>query len=958
MRRLILVLVLLVALACSAMANVADWKVSTVHGAYQFNIENGGDQLRFLPQLRNDSGWYWFNNNGSTAGDLAIGGLGPNGFRDGSKTFAMTNVAYGMPLNTVKLSFAYYMPIGTTAVYPNPNFFITDGRGTFGIFVPDAAGSHATEVRDGDWMIRSLDLTAKTDESTGFAIYEHNGITAEYAEPFTVMNWADIKNFRIAGFFDYQRSPASGWNSWSNSFNNVSTSWNTFVIRKATTSGNSPLINNVVSGGVPAKEFVISEAGMKAGWGTKALDGYKVRDIAGYINRLDTILTAPYAPYFNIWITDGNGKFAVIANEPSNPEWLNTPGLSKNFDWNDLKTKTVKVFEATDKTWIPNQGANLTFNDLADYTILAPTPAQLGSNWAGLGGGAPREFGTNKAYGFNWIFGDTLSNYVSGNPGYVLANPAVIKGGVTANNEYGITLNWGDTVGPYSRETLIKDLKVTAGGVEYNTATFQADQLAPNLLALDATAESLYVQSDENILVDMNVSGLTQPVYGCQALLGYNNNMLIAGLNPISAGSSIWDDVIYQFTSIPGEINTAIGIEASLESPSAGTIADATVAKITLKAGPTEGETYIEFLPNVDDNKGTYFGAMNGDEPYFVYPTKLNSQTIVIDNTAPTGSVDINSSAVYTKTADVTLALSATDLNGVDKMIISNDLTWNESEEPYAATKDWTLSAGDGEKTVYVKFIDKAGNEVVVSDTITLDTTAPDVTISALTGIIESGKYLQGNVTFSVSANDITSGVKATSVTIDNVVYIPVDGIYTFTINANTANGAHEISVISEDNAGNVSTAVTQTFEVNKNQISGNVSMSFIGNGTRVVTFVLKGANPIAFSIEKTANVDKNGAYTLTNIPDGVTSVSAKTAWTLRKKLSGLSATNGQITANFTLLGGDLNNTNSINILDYSLLKTKYFTTDPSADIDGNGQVNALDYSIMKTNWFMTGDDK
>ena len=77
-------------------------------------------------------------------------------------------------------------------------------------------------------------------------------------------------------------------------------------------------------------------------------------------------------------------------------------------------------------SWLPNNGVGLKFQDVAGYTILAPTAAQLATGWAGLGTGAPRELGTNAAYGFNWMFGDTLSNYVSGDPGYVVNNPVAV----------------------------------------------------------------------------------------------------------------------------------------------------------------------------------------------------------------------------------------------------------------------------------------------------------------------------------------------------------------------------------------------------------------------------------------------------------------------------------------------------------------------------------------------------
>ncbi len=208
--------------------------------------------------------------------------------------------------------------------------------------------------------------------------------------------------------------------------------WNDFIIRNSS-EGVAPVINDVVVGGVEAKEFVISAGNMKAAWGTSLLDGATVGDITQLgIDRLDdysrfTTGSGPaVAPYFNIWITDGAGKYAVIANEPSNGEWQ--PGNTQ-WDitgWDMLKTKTLKVYETNDKSWLPNSGVGLTFEDVAAFVIQAPTPAELAAGWSGLGTGAPRELGTNAAYGFNWIFGDTLSNYVSGDSGYVVANPVAV----------------------------------------------------------------------------------------------------------------------------------------------------------------------------------------------------------------------------------------------------------------------------------------------------------------------------------------------------------------------------------------------------------------------------------------------------------------------------------------------------------------------------------------------------
>ena len=55
------------------------------------------------------------------------------------------------------------------------------------------------------------------------------------------------------------------------------------------------------------------------------------------------------------------------------------------------------------------------------------------------------------------------------------------------------------------------------------------------------------------------------------------------------------------------------------------------------------------------------------------------------------------------------------------------------------------------------------------------------------------------------------------------------------------------------------------------------------------------------------------------------------------------------------LLGGDLNNSNTVNILDYSKLKLFWYTTNPIADIDGNGTVSLSDYVMLQLNFFKTG---
>ncbi len=117
--------------------------------------------------------------------------------------------------------------------------------------------------------------------------------------------------------------------------------------------------------------------------------------------------------------------FAVVANEPSNGAFQPLYNNGYDLTFADLSDKVAKIYENSDKTWLPNNGVGLTFGDLVDFVIMAPTVAELNTGWGGLGTGAPRELGTNIAYGVNWVFGDTLANYVSGLDGYIVSNATV-----------------------------------------------------------------------------------------------------------------------------------------------------------------------------------------------------------------------------------------------------------------------------------------------------------------------------------------------------------------------------------------------------------------------------------------------------------------------------------------------------------------------------------------------------
>jgi len=106
--------------------------------------------------------------------------------------------------------------------------------------------------------------------------------------------------------------------------------------------------------------------------------------------------------------------------------------------------------------------------------------------------------------------------------------------------------------------------------------------------------------------------------------------------------------------------------------------------------------------------------------------------SLTADVTPPAGSVLINAGAPQTTTIYVTLNLTASDaISGVASMLLSNDPTIGYVSEPFSPVRDlWALTPVSGTQTVYVKFVDGAGNiSAPVQDDILLELLAPDTLI-------------------------------------------------------------------------------------------------------------------------------------------------------------------------------------------------------------------------------------
>jgi hypothetical protein len=102
-----------------------------------------------------------------------------------------------------------------------------------------------------------------------------------------------------------------------------------------------------------------------------------------------------------------------------------------------------------------------------------------------------------------------------------------------------------------------------------------------------------------------------------------------------------------------------------------------------------------------------------------------------IDLAPPTGTMQINNGAYNTASRTVNLEFNATDNFGITTAVISNDNFITSQTIPYSDSISWDLVPGEGPKQVWVKLLDEAGNETVLTNSINFvsDLQAPAVQV-------------------------------------------------------------------------------------------------------------------------------------------------------------------------------------------------------------------------------------
>lgn len=382
------------------------------------------------------------------------------------------------------------------------------------------------------------------------------------------------------------------------------------------------------------------------------------------------------------------------------------------------------------------------------------------------------------------------------------------------------------------------------------------------------------------------------------------------------------------------------------------------VATIAMKvANLTQAVVGLDALMNFSS---TYFQTSGGGSPV-VAPGGGVWSELIYDSWTSGGDLDVSvglSFSTPATTADATTATVALTANGVEG---TTQVVFRPASGPF----ETQLATAIGGSVIPV---------TVDSANIVIDGTAPVVSATAEQASVEvtDGTVVAGTVEIAVEAEDAlagladnpTVGISGPSGYTATFVNESPAGVfnYTWVVTPTTPNGLYTVNVEATDRSGNAGSD-SFTLSVNKNKITGTISLEGFVGSSRMVRFVATNGSG---TVLKTWDLLVTGfslgsaSFELTEVPSAIARLSAKTDWNLRRRLPVTLDSFGQGVVAFTgssnLKGGDLNNTNTVNALDYAILKANWLTTNAVADVTGNGVVNALDYAPMKANYFTAGD--
>jgi hypothetical protein len=237
---------------------------------------------------------------------------------------------------------------------------------------------------------------------------------------------------------------------------------------------------------------------------------------------------------------------------------------------------------------------------------------------------------------------------------------------------------------------------------------------------------------------------------------------------------------------------------------------DALVARAT-----SSGRSVRDARNGVSKPRLDLAAALSGSPPPSTTPTP-SAPAPAPATPGPVGTVTLAGKATVTKSTVISVSAPAKNAKTICLSESETCTAWKS----YAATQSFTLSAGDGTKTVRVWWKDAAGNATItpVQASILLDQTAP--TGGSLSGV-QAGKKLLWQFP---GVSDAGSGVSSYKLLVSDKA-MPVErcskGTASYSgksasasVTAPTKAGTYNVRLCTADKAGNWSTGLTAQFTV------------------------------------------------------------------------------------------------------------------------------------------------
>lgn len=456
------------------------------------------------------------------------------------------------------------------------------------------------------------------------------------------------------------------------------------------------------------------------------------------------------------------------------------------------------------RTYATSISATLTLSAIDDACgVSGMRFSNNGSAWT-----AWEEYGTSKAWtltagdGAKTVYAqykdcaDNLSNICTGNITVDTTPPAcsiVINGGDAQTNTASVTL----TLSATDEGSGVSRMRFSNDDSTWATWESYADSKSWILVSGDGT-KTVYVQYEDGA---GNVS------------TSYSDSIELIATVPIGSVTINNGDAYTNSTSVT--LNLSDGGSAAVQMRFSGDDitwssweAYATNKSWSLSSGTGDRTVYAEF-ENSD-------GATSSP----------CSDIIVLDTSQPTGSININAGAQYANSANVTVNASVSDTgSGPAQMRLSNDgSTWS-AWEPFAASKSWALTSGNGSRTVYAQFNDGVGNtSSFLSDTITLDAVQPTGSVNINSGATYATST---SITLSLFASDDGSGVVQMRFSNDGTTWSSWESYGTsksWTLTA--GDGTKTVWAQYKDGAGNTCQNCTDTIMLTSSGPTGTITIN------------------------------------------------------------------------------------------------------------------------------------